>query len=198
MTETIDTRRGIVLYTDEEAKQNTIAAIKQQCENLNRFVKMTSNLLQRELSKEECYSLKERGTESVKEMLWDLFPHPEGDFDTNMKLIGKDIAPLQNYERMHFSAWKQLPMMLKDGKFSVRNIESLPQVARHTKRLTDPEMIEKYEAVKEFLEALNKARQDGILNRHNLRAITGTCNYIDIDYSGEYKILYGKFLFRHF
>lgn len=93
-----------LIFLDQKALDKANKDLVAAAEKLNRFVKMTTNLLG-SLEPSQIEGLKSNAMSVISDEVKSRFPFPDGDEELNLKLLGLDPEPLYEYFRKHSGLW---------------------------------------------------------------------------------------------
>lgn len=87
--------KPILMYVNEKTRDMITEHFTSIADKLNNAIEEIQSILEIKLSDDEKVEALKQGIDYVTDRLREKFPYPDGDPETNMKLLGKDITELK-------------------------------------------------------------------------------------------------------
>lgn len=129
--ETVKKVEATLVRVDEIAINHTKKALRGRVELLNNFVEVSEKALKTKFNDNEKANLKDEGIDFVMQWLKPKFKFPDADGAFNLQALGLDVTPIKKYWDTNRQRWKGLQVAIEKGKFTIPDIEDMPEVKRH-------------------------------------------------------------------
>jgi len=167
-----------LIRVDKNAIERTKQGLQDKTELLNKFIDVTEKTLKTTLSDKEKIDLKENGLTFVNEWIKPKFKFPDADREFNLQALGIDLTPIANYWNANKHRWKSVPVQLEKGKFTIPDIDNLPEVKRHYYYATSEVQEKAFQDATEICKALNKFYDKGFIKHNKWQDLADTFEFI--------------------
>ena len=148
--------KNVLIRTDEFSIENTKKAILKKLELLNEFVTITENTLKLKLTDEQKTKLKEKGMLFVMDIVKPKFQFPDADTDFNLKALGIDLKPIQDFWDTNNKLFASLTNLeFNNGRFVINNIDELQSIKKHYYYATNERQIQAFKNANKVCKTLN-------------------------------------------